>query len=91
MNNKYTMEDIEEFIWEYSRSQGARPSDLMLSVPFIGRQLYEQAALADQKRSIFRRAYIKAIEGTPEEQQEFIEQMTPVLEEYYSKSRRWNK
>ena len=50
MNNKYTMEDIEEFIWEYSRSQGARPSDLMLSVPFIGRQLYEQAALADQKR-----------------------------------------
>ena len=85
MNSNYTLEDIAIFIEDYRNSQGLKPNDLMISIPFIGRKLYQKAALEEQKRSFFERKYNEIINGSPEEQEEFIKQMTPILNDFYSK------
>lgn len=80
---KYTMDDIAAFLVDYRNSQGLKPDELMISLPFVGKKMYEKAFLEDRKQSFFEREYLIAINRPIEEQQEFIEKMTPVLDSFY--------
>ena len=84
MENKYTLEDIGSFIVDYKIVQGPKPSAWMVSIPVIGKRMYQKAALENHKREMFERAYFKALQATPEEQEKYIQQMTPVLDDFYS-------
>ena len=84
MENKYTLEDIGSFIIDYKIVQGPKPSAWMVSIPVIGKRMYQKAALESHKREMFERAYFKALQATPKEQAEFIKQMTPILDDFYS-------
>ena len=83
---KYTMEDIGNFIIDYREAQGFKPHEIMLSIPKVGRAIYQKACLEEQKRQFFEGEYKKAISGSDEEQQVFIEKMTPVLDSFYGVS-----
>ena len=87
MNTNYTMEDIGKFIEDYKEAQGAKPSNWMNAIPFVGRETYERAALEDQKRVVFENAYNKAMTGSIEEQEKFISEIAPVLDDFYSKNK----
>ncbi len=91
MNNNYTMEDIEEFLIDYRNAQGAKPNDAMLSIPLIGNEIYERAFLENKKRDFFEQKYQLALNGSPEEQQEFIEKMSPILDDFYGVEKGRNK
>ena len=41
MDNKYTLEDIEKFIVDYKETQGIKPNDWMISIPLVGRKVYQ--------------------------------------------------
>ena len=84
MNNKYTLEDIEKFIIDYKNSLITGPKDWMANIHVFGRKIYQRAALEQQKREIFEKHLMKAKNGSIEEQEKFIEQMTPVLDDFYS-------
>ena len=77
------MDDISSFLFDYRNSQGLKPDELMISIPFVGKKMYEKAFLEDHKQSFFEREYLIAIHRSAEEQQEFIEKMTPVLDSFY--------
>ena len=81
--SKYTMEDIDTFLFDYFGSQNIEAGDWMLNIPFIGDKLYEKTFLENIKRKKFDELYEKALNGTAEEQEDFIEKMTPVLDDYY--------
>ena len=83
MNNNYTMEDIEKFLVDYRNVQGVKPKDAMISIPLIGNKIYEKAFLENKKRDFFEQKYQLALNGSPEEQQEFIEKMSPILDDFY--------
>ncbi len=83
MNNNYTMEDIGKFLVDYRNAQGLKPNDMMLKVPMIGKKMYEKAFLENGKRDFFEKKYQQAINGSAEEQQEFIENMSPILDDFY--------
>lgn len=83
MNNNYTMEDIEKFLVDYQNAQGVKPKDAMLNIPLIGNKIYEKAFLENEKRNFFEQKYQLALNGSPEEQQEFIEKMSPILDDFY--------
>ena len=83
MNNNYTMEDIEKFLVDYRNSQGVKPKDAMLNIPLIGNNIYEKAVLENDKRNFFEQKYQQALNGSPEEQKEFIEKMSPILDDFY--------
>ncbi len=85
MNNTYTLEDIANFIADYKESHGTEPKNWMLSVPIVGRKMYQKAAFESQKTDVFEQAYNKAKKGSIEEQESFINQMTPILNDFYSK------
>ena len=87
MNNRYTLEDIEKFIIDYKNSLITGPKDWMANIPVFGRKIYQRAALEQQKREIFENHLMKAKNGSIEEQEKFIEQMTPVLDDFYSNSK----
>lgn len=87
MNNRYTLEDIEKFIVDYKNSLVTGPKDWVVSIPVIGRKIYQRAALEQQKRKIFENHLMEAKNGSIEEQKKFIEQMTPVLDNFYSNSK----
>ena len=83
METNYTMEDIGNFIEDYKNVQGPKPNDWMTSIPFAGRKVYEKAALEDHKRVVFEEAYNRALAGSAEEQEKFISEMTPILDDFY--------
>ena len=83
MNNNYTMEDIEKFLADYRNVQGVKPKDSMLNIPLIGNKIYEKAVLENDKRIFFEQKYQQVLNGSPEEQKEFIEKMTPILDDFY--------
>ena len=87
MNNRYTLEDIEKFIIDYKNSLVIGPKDWMVSIPVFGRKIYQRAALEQQKWKIFENHLMEAKNGSIEEQKKFIEQMTPVLDNFYSNSK----
>ena len=86
MNTNYTMEDIGKFINDYRDSQGVKPNDLMFGIPLVGKKIYEKTSLEDQKRTTFENAYNKALSGSIEDQEKFISDMTPILDDFYSKN-----
>lgn len=83
-NNIYSLEDIKKFISDYREDQSVKQNDWMINIPLVGKKIYEKAALEEQKRCVFERAYENALNGSIEEQEEFIKQMTPVLDDFYS-------
>lgn len=85
MGNNYTLEDIAKFISDYKESLGIKPKDWMVGVPIVGRKMYQHALFEQQKREKFEKYFMRAKDGSIEEQEKFIEQMTPVLDDFYSK------
>ncbi len=83
MKSNYTMEDVGNFLVDYRNAQGLEPNDLMLNIPLVGKKIYERAFLEDQKRVFFEKKYQEALEGSIEEQQEFIEKISPLLDDFY--------
>ena len=83
MKSNYTMEDIGNFLVDYRNAQGLEPNDLMLNIPLVGKKFYERAFLEDQKRVFFEKKYQEALQGSIEEQQEFIEKISPLLDYFY--------
>ena len=81
---KYTMDDIDAFLVDYFGALNNEPEDWMLNIPLVGRKVYEKVALENIKRDVFENAYNKAKNGSAEEQEKFIADMTPVLDDYYS-------
>jgi hypothetical protein len=82
---KYTMVDIGNFVVDYKNDLIINPNTVLAMIPVVGPRLYERLALARKKRDVFEKAYFKALNGTQEEQENFIAKMTPVLDDYYSK------
>ena len=91
MSLKYTLEDIEKFIKDYKKTQGPKPNDLMLSIPLVGQKAYEKAILEQYKRDFIEQQYEKAKNGSLEEQEDFIGEMTPILDDFYSKNKKYNR
>ena len=83
MKSNYTMEDIGNFLVDYRNAQGLEPNDLMLNIPLVGKKFYERAFLEDQKRVFFEKYNQEALQGSIEEQQEFIEKISPLLDYFY--------
>ena len=83
-NQKYTMEDIAQFLIDYKECNKYNSKEWLINIPIIGGKLYEKAALENMKRTVFEKEYNKAKNGSVEEQNEFIRQMTPVLDDFYS-------
>ena len=83
-NSNYTMDDIAKFIEDYNESNKYSSREWVINIPVVGRKLYEKAALENMKRTVFEKEYNKAKNGSVEEQNEFIRQMTPVLDDFYS-------
>ncbi len=81
---KYTLDDIESFLLDYRNALVAEPHYVMLNVPVVGRKIYQKAALETQKREFFEREFEKVKNGSEEEQIKFIEQMTPILDDFYA-------
>lgn len=84
MPNKYNMRDMEQFVADYDSTLFIRPKKWMIRIPFFGVSIYEKTLLEEQKRVIFRGLYNKAVSDEID-QEEYIEKMTPVLDEFYSK------
>lgn len=83
-NNNYTMDDIAQFIADYKESNIYASKEWLVNVPIVGGKLYEKNVLDKSKRDFFERKYYEVLTGTEEEQIEFIKQMTPVLDDFYS-------
>ena len=81
MNSKYTMEDIEKFIIDFKNSLEPEPNEWSL---IINRKAYQEYLFEKSKREIFEKHFIEAKNGNIDDQKKFIEQMTPVLDDYYS-------
>ena len=85
--NNYTLEDIGNFIEDYKASLGACPNDFTMNIPIISNKKYERFLLEQQKREVFEKAYIKAMSANSSEQENFINQMAPILDDFYSKKK----
>ena len=80
---KYTMDDIDTFLVDYFGTVNKDAEDWMFSIPIVGQKVWETTFLENMKKRKFGELYEKALSGTPEEQEKFIEQMTPILDDYY--------
>lgn len=89
--SNYTLEDIGKFINDYKKCQGLKQAGWMLNIPFAGRKIYERACLENYKREFFERKYKEALTASIEEQQVFIEKMTPVLDGFYGNNKAKSK
>ena len=82
---QYTMEDAGRFLADYKSDLIINPNTKLIMIPFVGTRIFERAVLARRKRDVFEKAYFKALYGTPQDQEDFITKVTPVLDAYYSK------
>lgn len=83
-NNKYTMEDIAQFLIDYNECNKYNSKEWLVNIPIVGSKLYEKTVLENSKREFFERKYNEALTATEKEQIEFIKQMTPILDDFYS-------
>lgn len=81
--SNYTLEDIEKFIKDYEATAVTKPNDVLISIPFVGRKIYQNALFESQKIEVFKKAYMQAKNGSIDEQIKFIDQMAPVLDDFY--------
>lgn len=87
MNNEYTMQDIKKFLIDYRNTLTAKPKGIMAVIPILGSKMTEKAAIEEQKRLFFEKEYNKVIKEGMDRQKRFILQMTPVLDDFYSKNK----
>ena len=86
MQSKYNMSDMGKFVVDYNSRLFIRPKSWMMFIPFVGRKMYQKASLEEHKRERFERElYLAANELI--DQKKYIEEMTPVLESFYSKQK----
>ena len=83
-NQKYTMEDIAQFLIDYKECNKYNSKEWLINIPIIGGKLYEKVILENMKRTFLENAYNDAINGSVEQQNKFISEMTPVLDDFYS-------
>jgi len=83
-NNKYTMEDIAQFLIDYKECNKYNSKEWLINIPIIGGKLYEKVILENMKRTFLENAYNEAINGSIEQQNKFISEMTPVLNDFYA-------
>ena len=83
-NQKYTMEDIAQFLIDYKECNKDNSKDWLINIPIIGGKLYEKVILENMKRTFLENAYNDAINGSIEQQNKFISEMTPVLDDFYA-------
>ena len=81
--SKYTMEDLKQFVTEYDNSQVFEPNDIMFNIPFIGSKVYERAFIERHKRNTFLKKYEEALNGSIEEQEELLDKMEPVMDDWF--------
>ena len=74
----YTLEDIRNFILVYTASFTV---DM---IPVLKKKDYRTYYFEKEKRDFFQREFNKKVNSSPEEQQEYIRNMTPVLDHYYN-------
>ena len=87
MQKKYNMSDMGKFVADYNSRLFVRPKSWMMFIPFVGRKMYQKASLEEHKRERFERElYLAANELI--DQKKYIEEMTPVLELFYSNKKR---
>ena len=82
------MDDIAQFIADYKESNIYNSKEWMINIPIIGSKLYERVTLENMKRTIFESEYNKAKNGSINQQNKFISEMTPVLDDFYNKQKR---
>ena len=87
-NSNYTMDDIAQFIADYKESNIYNSKEWMINIPIIGSKLYERVTLENMKRTIFESEYNKAKNGSINQQNKLISEMTPVLDDFYNKQKR---
>lgn len=80
---RYTLDDIAQFLEDYKQSEIIKPKEWMVGIPLVGSKLYERLVLEHRKREVFLKAYQKVVNGSRNEQIEFIKKMTPILDDYY--------
>lgn len=90
-NSNYTMDDIAQFIADYKESNIYNSKEWMINIPIIGSKLYERVTLENMKRTIFESEYNKAKNDSINQQNKFISEMTPVLDDFYNKQKRKTK
>jgi len=56
----------------------------LVNIPIIDGKLYEKVILENMKRTFLENAYNDAINGSVEQQNKFISEMTPVLDDFYA-------
>ena len=83
-NQKYTMEDITQFLIDYKECNKYNSKEWLINIPIIGGKLYEKVILENMKRTFLENAYNDAINGSIEQQNKFINEMTPVLDDFYA-------
>ena len=83
-NQKYTMEDIAQFLIDYKECNKYNSKEWLINIPIIGGKLYEKVILENMKRTFLENAYNDAINGSVEQQNKFISEMTPVLDDFYA-------
>ena len=82
------MDDIAQFIIDYKESNIYNSKEWVINIPIIGGKLYERVTLENMKRTILEREYNKAKNGSIDQQNKFINEMTPVLDDFYNKQKR---
>ena len=83
-NQKYTMEDIAQFLIDYKECNKYNSKEWLIKIPIFGGKLYEKVILENMKRTFLENAYNDAINGSVERQNKFISEMTPVLDDFYA-------
>ena len=83
-NQKYTMEDIVQFLLDYKESNKYNSKEWLINIPIIGGKLYGKVILENMKRTFFENAYNDAMNGSVEQRNKFISEMTPVLDDFYA-------
>lgn len=87
---KYDLNDVEQFIGEYNCSKKMRLANILSKLTKF-ESVWLPSYLELQKALIFERGYQNALTAAPEEQQKFIEFMTPIIDDFYKKSENKDK
>lgn len=85
--NEVTLEDINELIENLEKSNLIKSKEILIWIPFIGRNLYEKAEFQEIKITVLRKMIAKVLAGTLDEQ-EVIEEFTPMILEQREKEKK---
>lgn len=78
--NNYTLDDIETLIEIMEKSQLIRTKNITKYIPIVGMKIYKRALFEQTKIEVFRKKLEEAKFGSIEEQQNFIDKFSPILE-----------